>query len=103
MKALLFSRRAEADFHEISEYLGFLPARPSLRIAEEIQRAFNLIVQFPYLGQAHSRFTTLHGQEVRSLLVASYRIYYFSTSPPEIIAILHGARDQTAIMSQRTT
>jgi plasmid stabilization system protein ParE len=46
--------------------------------------------------------TRLLGEEVRSRLVHPYRIYYrLGASTPEVIAILHGARDQRSILGER--
>ena len=56
----------------------------------------------PYLGTSHSHLTRLLGEEVRSRLVHPYRIYYrLGASTPEVIAILHGARDQRSILGER--
>ncbi len=102
MSRYLFSLFADADFDDVAHYLGRLPARPATRIAVEIQRTLDLIGQYPYQGQAHSTYTRLLGHEVRSRLVASYRIYYrFDRKCPEILAILHASRDHSAILSAR--
>jgi plasmid stabilization system protein ParE len=58
----------------------------------------------PYLGLHHSELTRLLGEEVRSRLIAPYRIYYrLGRSGPEIISILHGARNQRSILTSRFT
>jgi plasmid stabilization system protein ParE len=97
-----FSIDAERDLEDILEYLDQLPLEPGDRIAESLQAMFESIGSQPYLGAPHSHLTRLLGQEVRSRLVPPYRIYYrLGSRIPEIIAILHGARDQSSILGSR--
>jgi toxin ParE1/3/4 len=96
------SAEAELDLDEILAYLDQLPLEPGDRIAESLQGMFESIGSQPYLGASHSHLTRLLGQEVRSRLVPPYRIYYrLGKSIPEIVAILHGARDQSSILGSR--
>ncbi len=97
-----FSAEAEIDLDEILEYLDALPVGPGDRVAQAIQEMIESIAAQPYLGTSHSSLTRLLGQEVRSRLVPPYRIYYrMGAKVPEIIAILHGARDQRSILGAR--
>jgi plasmid stabilization system protein ParE len=89
------SAEAELDLDDIFTYLNQLPLEPGDRIADALQGMLESI-------GAHSHLTRLLGQEVRSRLVPPYRIYYrLGTSVPEVIAILHGARNQTSILGRR--
>jgi plasmid stabilization system protein ParE len=96
------SAEAELDLDDILTYLDQLPLEPGDRIAESLQGILESIGTQPLLGAPHSQLTRLLGQEVRSRLVPPYRIYYrLGKNIPEIIAILHGARDQTSILGNR--
>ena len=60
------------------------------------------IAENPFLSQTNSELARLAGEEIRSRLLGRYRVVYrFRNSCPEIIAILHIARDISAIMAQR--
>ena len=62
------------------------------------------IAEFLYRGAAHSSLTLLYAREVRSRFADPYRSFYTLTgSIPEIIAILHGKRDHTTILTSRLT
>ncbi len=96
------SAEAELDLDDIFTYLNQLPLEPGDRIADALQGMLESIGAQPLLGAPHSHLTRLLGQEVRSRLVPPYRIYYrLGTSVPEVIAILHGARNQTSILGRR--
>lgn len=93
---------ADQDIEEIAGYLGQLPAAPATRIGKSLRDMLRDIARHPYRGAAHSELTRLLGEEVRSRLVAPYRIYYrLGRSGPEIISILHGSRNQRNILSSR--
>ena len=96
------SADADRDLDEILTYLDQLPLEPGNRIAQSLQSALLTIAKNPYLGSANSHLTLLLGEEIRSYLVYPYRIFYrASRTVPEIIAILHGARDQSSILGRR--
>ena len=93
---------ASRDLTEIRIYLERLPARPRGRIAEELKRAIQTIVENSYMSLADSELTRILGQEVRSWPVSSYRIYFrMGRAAPEILGILHAARDHASILRQR--
>ena len=98
------SPEAERDLDEINAYLSQAPVSAARRVIDSIQDTLHSIMEQPYLGLHHSELTRLLGEEVRSRLVAPYRIYYrVGGSGPEIISILHGARDQPNLLASRFT
>ena len=102
MSRFYFSSHVKRDLREIKTYLDSLPKVPAHKIAKALQRTFRSIAENPYQGIGQSEFTRLAGVEVRSRLVQSYRVLYFvGGSAPEIIAVLHTARDIAAIVRQR--
>ena len=102
MNRFYLSADANRDLDEILAYLDELPLEPGDRIAQSLQTALSTIAQHPFLGTAHSHLTHLLGEEIRSYLVYPYRIFYRAgRTVPEIIAILHGARDQSSILTRR--
>ena len=102
MSRFFLSPDAQNDLEDIRAYLNGVPREYAKPIAISIQAMLRDIGSQPYLGTSHSHLTRLLGQEVRSRLVPPYRIYYrLGTSVPEVIAILHGARNQTSILGRR--
>jgi plasmid stabilization system protein ParE len=103
VKQVPFSADGRHDLAEILDYFGQTDG-PANRILDSLEETFQSILTHPYLGAAHSELTRLLGEEVRSRLVASYRIYYrLGRSGSEIISILHGARDQRNVLTSRFT
>ena len=102
MKRFLISPDADRDLDEILEYLDALPERPALFVASALQKAFDGIAAYPYRGAAQSELTRIAEQEVRSRFVNDYRIFYFvGGRAPEIVGVLHAARDSAGIMAGR--
>jgi len=101
VKRFVVSKNAHRDLDEILSYLDSLPDRPALRIASSLQEALHSISQFPYMGALQSELTRIAGIEIRSRLVQSYRIIYIIDDAPEVIGVLHTARDITGIMARR--
>ncbi len=102
MSRFFITPDASADLDDIDAYLDSVPFAPAKRISKEIFETILAVADAPFLGTAHSSLTLLFGREVRSRPVHPYRIFYTVAGPtPEIIAILHGARDQHAILSKR--
>ena len=102
MNRFFLSREAMRDLDEIRAYLKEIPAKPAREIGQAIQAMLNTIARDPYMGTRHSRLALLFGTEIRSRLTAPYRIFYrLGGSAPEIMAILHTARDIPAIMARR--
>ncbi len=96
------SSDARRDLAQIKAWMDDLPAAPARRIANALRNAFDSIASNPFEVPADSALTRLFGQEVRSRLIKPYRVYYFTDGRhPEIIAILHGNRDKSAILAAR--
>jgi hypothetical protein len=72
-----------------------------LFIASSLQEALDGIANYPYLGAIQSELTRRAGVEIRSRLIQSYRIIYIVGDAPEIIGVLHTARDISGIMGRR--
>lgn len=82
------------DLDDIRIYLQEIPLLHALRVVQQLQVTLHSIGVQPMLGVAQSELTRLLGQEVRSRLTGSYRLFYrLGSDAPEIFAILHTARD----------
>ncbi len=102
MKRFLLSHDADYDLDEILTYLDALPDKPAVLIASAIQKTLNSIADQPYRGGLQSELTRIAGVEVRARVVNSYRIFYhIRGETPEIVGVLHAARDSDAIMARR--
>ena len=102
MKRFLLSSNARRDLAQIKAWIDDLPVRPARHIANALNNAFDSIASNPFEVPADSALTRLFGQEVRSRLVKPYRVYSFTDGKhPEIIAILHGNRDKSALLAAR--
>ncbi len=102
MSRFFLSIHAQSDLGEIKAYLNTLPVRPAKQIGARIQQTLISIAEAPFLGTAQSALTRMAGAEIRSRLCSSYRILYtFSRNIPEIIGILHTARDIKTVMADR--
>jgi plasmid stabilization system protein ParE len=102
LNRFLLSAGAQRDLDDIREYLVGVPPEHAKRIAQSLRAMLRSVGKQPLLGTAHSYLTRLLGEEVRSRIVPPYRIFYrFGKNVPEVIAILHGARDQHAILGER--
>jgi len=93
---------ANRDLDEIESYLDSLPREPAIRGGSAIMQTLLGIADHPYQGAAHSTLSRILGMEVRSRLTFPYRIYYrLDKNAPEVIAILHMARDTRSILIER--
>ncbi len=102
LSRFLISDDADRDLDEILEYLNPIPERPALTVLSAIEKAFFGIADYPYRGAAQSELTRIAGQEIRSRLVRDYRIFYtVGGRVPEILGVLHAARDGVGIMARR--
>ena len=102
MNRFFISPDATGDIDEILDYIDQLPIGPGERVVDELQAMILNIAAQPYLGAPHSYLTRLIGHEARSRVVGPYRIFYrLKSSHPEIIAVLHSARDIRGILSVR--
>ena len=102
MSRYFLSFHAKNDLDEIRIYLRAIPPQPAKRIGVRLQQAFNEIAASPQHGIAQSALTLLAGVEVRSRLCSPYRIFYISgRTVPEILGVIHTARDIATIMAGR--
>lgn len=102
MTRFVLSPFASEDLDGLIAYLEALPKRPALRIGKAIRRMLEQIGESPLLGTTQSELTRMMGFEVRSRLVESYRILYRTGGTvPEIIGVLHSARDVRKAMAKR--
>ncbi len=102
MSRFYLSTQADADLAEILEYLNRLPDAYANRISGSLEAMLFAIGRQPYLGSPHSKFTCLLAEEVRSRIVAPYRIFYRMTGEvTEIFALLHTARNIGEILAER--
>jgi toxin ParE1/3/4 len=85
-----FTRRAERDLHEISEYISKRSPAASVRFAEVVRDITEILRNHPYLG-AQNR----ENPNIRSWLVAGfpYRLHYLIRDGDLlVIHIRHAAR-----------
>ncbi len=102
MSRFVLSSEAGLDIEQIQEYLDGLPAAPAMRIGMALHRTLESIGANSLRGMLESELTRILGLEVRSRFVGDYRIIYrLGESVPEIVGILHGARDIATIMRSR--
>jgi plasmid stabilization system protein ParE len=96
------SADARRDLEDFEADMDQLTTAAATRIALALQEMLNNIAENPYRGSPQSFLTRLIGEEARSRLVFPYRVYYSTgRGSPEIIAIIHGARDQAGILARR--
>jgi plasmid stabilization system protein ParE len=97
-----FSPEASADLDEIQHYLDEIPRQHVVPIRRGLQNLIREIASHPDRGASHSQATLIFGFEVRTRVVIPYRIFYRDNRGiPEIIAVLHTARDIRSILSKR--
>ena len=100
MPFLRISRRAQADFDQIIEYLNDV-AGPLVagKYGRDIQAAINRIAGLPGLGSPRPAL----GADVRVAIVRPYLIFY-EAAPEDgsvfVLRILHGHRDITGEMME---
>jgi plasmid stabilization system protein ParE len=92
------TRDAFADLDEIRRYLDPFPERYTLPIRRGLRSLLQEIAVYPDRGANHSQATRLLGQRA----LPPYRIFYRNQQgTPEVIAILHMARDVKSILAER--
>jgi plasmid stabilization system protein ParE len=102
VKRFILSPDANHDLDEIESFLDAIPSKPAIRFGAALQAMLWRIAENPLQGAVQSELSRLCGDEVRSRFVAPWRIFHHpGGSVPEIIGILHTARDVAAIMTNR--
>ena len=102
MKRFTLHRGAADDLDEIIQYFDSLPAVPALKLGRQIQSALGFVASQPNASFKHREYSQLCGGDVHIYIAGKYKIIYRSDLPvPDVLAILHGARDIDTIMHQR--
>ena len=102
MTRFTLSEDAKRDLDEIRRFLAGVSPRLAKRTALALQHGLRGIAANPELGARYSSLTRILGVEVRSRAAPPYRIFYrLGRTYPEIISIVHGARDIPVVLAQR--
>lgn len=95
----LLGAAAEADLDEIIQYLTERSADAPRRVFNAFEEAFDLVSRNPEVGHKRDDLTD---RPLKFLSVFSYLIAYNpATSPVQIVAVLHGARDVQSLLGSR--
>jgi toxin ParE1/3/4 len=87
--------RAIRDADEILGYIAADNVAAAERFAERLVRATDRLAGFPESGAPHPEI----GDRVRGIVVARYLVLYrVGPDSVDILRILHGARDLTALL-----
>jgi plasmid stabilization system protein ParE len=102
LKRFVLSEDAERDLDAIRRFLDGVSTGLARKTAIALQRGLRSIADDPQLGARHSLLTRIVGSEVRSRVAPPYRIFYrLSGTYPEVIAIIHTARDLATVLAGR--
>lgn len=94
-----FTEAAEDDLDDIWEYVASGNIDAADRIVIEVRSACERLAEHPGIG--HARGDLTH-RPLKFWSVYSYLIVYApDTSPLQILAVLHGARDVGSILGER--
>lgn len=87
------------DLAEIWEYVALRSIDAADRIVLEVHAACERLVEYPGIGHVREDLTT---ETVKFWSVYSYLVVYSpDTSPLQIVAILHAARDVASLLNER--
>jgi len=96
MPQLLYTPEAEQDLRDIVQYIASDNLPAALRWLDEMEAICGLLAAQADIGQ---RVQTTKFGEVRRHATANYLIYYQPLPDGiEILRVLHGARDQDALL-----
>jgi plasmid stabilization system protein ParE len=96
------TRYASQDLDEIRFYLAPVPERHAAPIRRHLRSLLHEIAAYPERGAIHSQATRIFGEEIRTRALPPYRIFYRDhNDSPEVVAILHMARDAQRILMER--
>ena len=91
MAEIEWSPTAESEFIEILEYITHESPQYALSFYDQVQENLANISEFPEIGRI---VPELDEQNVRELIIGSYRLIYRNyTDKIQIIRLLHGARN----------
>jgi toxin ParE1/3/4 len=87
---IVLSEQAETDLLQIYRYVAERNVASAESIVDRIDRQFENLRHFPFIGRARSSL----GEEIRSLVSDSYVIFYEVTDTRIVIVrVLDGRRD----------
>ncbi len=96
MRRCDFTPEAVRDLREIHAYIGRESARRARRLIEGLEAECLRLAQVPGMGRMRVEFH----QDLRSFPVSPYLIFYRELPDGvEIVRVLHGARDLSALFS----
>jgi plasmid stabilization system protein ParE len=95
MTRFVFTRKAEMDLEQISDYIGERNPEAANGLLDQFEKAFHLLAESPKIG--HSR-PDLTKQKLKFWPVDSYLIIYKEADPLEIVRVLSGLRNLIAII-----
>jgi plasmid stabilization system protein ParE len=99
---LHLSRSASEDLDEIRRYLDTIPRRYAQPIAKAIRALLEEVAAHPDRGSSYSAATLVLHQEIKSRALPPYRIFYrVQDQIPEVVAVVHMARDVESILAKR--
>jgi toxin ParE1/3/4 len=94
------SEDALYDLEEAVSYLAVENPSAALRLADELEKTFLFLAQWPSTG--HPREDLTENTTIRFWPCKGYLIGYFGDRSPLLIAcVLHGSRDATSILAPR--
>ncbi len=94
-----FTEDGDKDLDEIWEYIAASSIEAADRVTLEVRSACQRLAERPGIGHTRQDLT---GRPLKFWSVYSYLIVYDpDTSPLQIIAVLHGARDVESLMKRR--
>lgn len=99
VRGVQLTEDAESDLDEIWDYVADSNIDAADRIIAEVRSTCLKLATNPGIGHTREDLTEL---PVKFISVFSYLIVYDpETSPLQIVAVLHGARDVASLMRER--
>ena len=99
VRGVQFTEAAESDLDEIWDYVADSNIDAADRIIAEVRSTCVKLATNPGIGHSREDLTEL---PVKFIGAFSYLIVYApDTSPLQIIAVVHGARDVASVMRER--
>ncbi len=91
---------ATADLEEAISYIAEDSEQAALRVADELEDAFQFVAEWPLLG--HRREDLTDSPDVRFWRSGRYLIAYLPDKIPVlIVAVYHGSRDIESLLPSR--
>lgn len=91
-----WTETAVENLSAIYAYIAQTSTQYAARIVDRITRRSEQIANFPLSGRIVPEFET---EQIREVIEGSYRIiYYIKTEQIDVLAVLHGSQEITAIV-----